>query len=651
MMNFLLRLRRSPVVAVLVISSLSFLFTIGLRRMGALEYLELAVYDVFMRLRPGIPGVDPRIVLVEISEKDILQQGRWPVTDRTVSKTLKILTRFKPRAIGLDIFRDIPVPPGTKMLNATLRGNDRIIGVMKFGDGGIPPPAVLKGTAQVGFNDIIIDPDGIVRRGLLFLDNGDTVSYSFDLLLALRYLQTEGIIARPDKYNPQFLLLGKSTIRPFEADDGGYVRADAKGYQYLLDFRQNGKSFSSYSLRDVLSGEIPSKAVRDKIVLVGVSAQSVKDFFHAPYSRGLREKNQVPGIVLHAHMVSQLLRLGFGESTPIQTTTERQELIWILLWSLLGGLMGFRVRSPWLFSVLGTAGLLVLWAATYLAFLDHWWMPSVSPAMTWLISAAVVTAYISNQERKQRTILMHLFSKHVSPEVAESIWAQRDQFLQGARPRSKKMMVTVLFSDLKNFTSLSESMDPQPLIDWLNTYMESMADLVMEYGGVVDDYAGDGIKANFGVPVPRKTTAEISQDALGAVACALAMEERMKQLNEFWRKKGLPMGGMRIGIFTGPVVAGAVGSSQRLKYTTVGDTVNIAARLESYDKELARDSTCRILVGEETVKYLGDRFRTQLIGEANLKGKYEKITIYRVISGNGEESTKNLRGQEDENNH
>ncbi len=635
----------------LIISGLSFLFTIGLRSMGALEYLELAVYDAFMRLRPRISGVDPRIVLIEISEKDILQQGRWPVKDRTVSKILMILTRYKPRAIGLDIFRDIPVPPGTKTLNAMLTGNDRVIAVMKFGNGGIPPPPALKGTTQVGFNDIIVDPDGIVRRGLLFLDNGKTVFYSFDLLLALRYLQTEGITAQPDKSNPQFLLLGKSTIRPFEADDGGYVRADAKGYQYLLDFRRSGESFSSYSLRALLSGKIPSEAVRDRIVLVGVSAQSVKDLFHAPYRRGLGDASQMPGIVLHAHMVSQLLSLGFGESPPITTTTERQELIWILTWSLLGGLMGFRVRSPWFFSMLGTAGLLVLWTATYVAFVNHWWVPSVSPAMTWLISAAVVTAYISNQERNQRTSLMNLFSKHVSPEVAKSIWAQRDQFLQGARPRSKKMTVTVLFSDLKNFTSLSESMDPEPLIDWLNAYMESMADLVMEYGGVVDDYAGDGIKANFGVPVPRKTEAEIGRDASNAVGCALAMMDRMEQLNAFWQKKGLPTGNMRIGIFTGPVVAGAVGSPQRLKYTTVGDTVNIAARLESYDKELAKESTCRILAGEDTVRYLDNRFRAQLIGEANLKGRYRKITIYRIISGDGEESTENARGQENESNH
>jgi adenylate cyclase len=617
-------------MAVLTISGLSFLLVMGLRSTGALEYLELAAYDTFMRMKPGISSEKSRIALIEISEKDILQQGRWPLTDNTVSRILWKLSRLKPRAIGLDIFRDIPVPPGTKELNSVLTENPRIIAVKKFGNGGIPPPLVLRGTGQVGFNDIIVDPDGIVRRGLLFLDDGKTVSYSFGLLLALLYLEREGIFARPDLVNSQYLRLGKSTIRPFEGNDGGYVRADAKGYQYLIDFGANSSPPESYSLEALLSGKIAPERIRDRIVLVGVSAQSVKDFFNIPSSRGLQEAKAIAGIVLHAHIVNQLVALGLGESMPITTTSERQEMLWILVWSLLGGVIGFRVRSPWLFSIFACAGLLVLWAATYLAFCKYWWVPSVPPAMTWLISAAVVTAYISNQEKKQRAILMHLFSKHVSPEVANSIWAQRSQFLRGSRPDSKKMTVTVLFSDLRNFTSLAENMEPQSLIDWLNTYMESMADLIMEHGGVIDDYAGDGIKANFGVPVPRETEVEIGRDAQSAVACALAMGKKMEQLNRSWERKALPSGAMRIGIFTGPVVAGAVGSSQRLKYTTVGDTVNIAARLETYDKERGNQSVCRILIGEETMKYLDNRFEVQIIGEATLKGIHRKIIVYSV---------------------
>lgn len=255
--------------------------------------------------------------------------------------------------------------------------------------------------------------------------------------------------------------------------------------------------------------------------------------------------------------------------------------------------------------------------------------------MAWLGSAALVTAYMLNQEKKERALLMQLFSRHVAPEVAETMWQQRDQFMDGGRPRSQKLIATVFFTDLKGFTSVSEKMDPQGLMDWLNAYMETMAQLVMDHGGVVDDYLGDAIKANFGVPLPRTTEVAISQDAVAAVNCALAMERELKRLNALWHQQNLPTVGMRIGIFTGAVVAGSLGSTQRLKYTTVGDTVNIAARLESFDKDLAApdvaNSPCRILIGEATLSYLDHQFETITVGEANLRGKDEKTIIYRVV--------------------
>jgi adenylate cyclase len=285
--------------------------------------------------------------------------------------------------------------------------------------------------------------------------------------------------------------------------------------------------------------------------------------------------------------------------------------------------------------MLGGSGLLILTLGAYFAFLSNWWIPSVPPAFAWLGSAALVTTYMLNQEKKERALLMQLFSRHVSTEVAEAIWQERDQFMDGGRPRSQKFTITVLFTDLRGFTSVSEKIDPQALLDWLNIYMEAMAQLVMEHGGVVDDYFGDAIKADFGVPLPRVTQAEIAQDAVAAVNCALAMERELKRLNSIWQQQDLAAVEMRIGIFTGPVVAGSLGSAQRLKYTTVGDTVNVAARLESFEKDLIDPdlaySPCRILVGETTVRHLDHQFVTKRVGEANLKGKDEKVTIYRVI--------------------
>jgi len=230
---------------------------------------------------------------------------------------------------------------------------------------------------------------------------------------------------------------------------------------------------------------------------------------------------------------------------------------------------------------------------------------------------------------------MQLFSKHVSPEVAEAAWNQREEFLVAGRPRPQKLTATVMFTDLAGFSTVSEKMDPQTLMDWVNGYMEAIATLVMDHGGLVDDYFGDGIKADFGVPLPRKTDDEIRRDAVNAVNCALAMEKVLMRLNTSHLKKTLPALRMRIGICTGSVVAGSLGSTHRLKYTTVGDTVNIASRLESFDKSLvlpnSATSPCRILVSDATVQWLRGEFETLPIGQIRLKGKDQTVTAYALL--------------------
>lgn len=622
---------QSPIPGAILISALAFLVVVGLRSFGRLEFIEFTSYDWFIRLLPETDNAPAPVTVIRICEEDIRNQGRWPITDATLGKALGTIVQHIPRAIGLDIYRDIPVPPGSEELDSILENHSNIIAAYKFGQGGIPPPAVLMDTEQFGFNDILVDRGGTVRRALLFQDDGYRVFYSFALQLALIYLRDEGISPVSDPLNPTYMRLGSTTIRPLEQNDGSYVGVDARGYQFLLDFRDDQSRFPSYSISSLLSGEVDPKTINDRIVLIGIDAQSVKDAFYTPHSRGVQGQRQVPGVYLHAHIINQLLRFATGQTSPTGVLTEKQEAFWIFLWCMAGGAIGLWVRSSWRFAVATTGGILTLSVSTYAAFVNHWWIPLAPPAICWLISASLVTAYMSNRERRRRTILMQLFSKHVSKEVVDTIWEQREQFLDGGRPRSQKMYVTVFFSDLRGFTSVSEKMDPKDLIDWLNTYMESMAQLVMKYSGVIDDYVGDGIKANFGVPISRVSEAEIRNDAINAVECALEMEKEIHRLNDYWREKDLPAVGMRIGIFSGPVVAGLLGSSQRMKYTTVGDTVNIAARLENYDKDFAKETLCRILIGESTLGYLDGRFKTQRVGEATLRGKIEKVTIHRVI--------------------
>ena len=218
-MGSIAKLLLVPLATSLLVTVLVSVAILGLRGCGNLESLKLAAYDWFIRLRPSDTQPDPRIVLVLITEQDIQTLGSWPLSDDMLTQVLESVARFGPRAIGVDIYRDLQVPPGSERLDGFLRKNGRIIWVSKFGQGktdGIPPPHALKGTESVGFNDVVVDPGGVVRRGLLFIDDGVTTATAFALRLAFVDLQPKGIILQPDPKYPDQLRLGPHTLRPLE---------------------------------------------------------------------------------------------------------------------------------------------------------------------------------------------------------------------------------------------------------------------------------------------------------------------------------------------------------------------------------------------------------------------------------------------------
>ena len=608
-----------------------------LRSAGRLESLELAAYDWYIRLGTHTPA-DPRILLVTITEGDIQTQGRWPLPDEVLARALTRLAASGPRVIGVDLYRDVPVPPGTADLEAVLARETRVIGVMKFRSAtsaGVAPPPALKGTERIGFSDILVDPGGTVRRGLLFLDDGETTASSFALLLALTYLQREGVTLGPDPADPRAVKLGSTTIRALEGNEGGYVRADARGYQFLLDWRGGRAAFPSVSLTALLSGEVPRAAIENRIVLVGVTADSVKDQFYTPFSRGRRADQDMAGVAIHAQIVSQLLRIGLEGHAPTGSLTEWHEGFWIFLWSALGGLIGYNVRSPSGLPLAAGVALVALGVLDYFALVGGLWIPLVPPVIAMIASLAAETGYRSYREAGERADLMRLFSRQVSKEVAESLWQQRDQFLKDGRLRPQSMVITALFTDLTGFTTVSERLGAEGLMEWLNEYMDAMAQQVTAHGGVIRQYAGDSIVVVFGSPVPRTTDEEIAADAVRAVRCALAMDTTLRKLNERWQAEHRPLTGMRIGIFTGPVVSGSLGSAERSEYVVVGDTMNTASRLESSYKELfAPDpvtAPCRILIGETTFQLVAGHFETEEVGEVSLKGKEHTVSVYRVL--------------------
>jgi adenylate cyclase len=610
----------------------------ALRAAGLLQGAELAAYDAFSAWRAAPPSGSAQVALVQIREEEIAKYGH-PLPDAVLARALERIEAAQPRAIGVDLYRVAPgadAPRDSWRALAQAAADPRVVFIEKLPEGpqpGVPAPA-FAAPDQIGFSDLPVDDDGVVRRALLYLwDDAGQAASSLPLLLALRFLQADGVALAPDSEQPDHVRLGAASLPPFEPDDGAYVGADAGGYQLLLDWRRAPGSFPRFSLEDVLAGSAPADAFAGRVVVVGTSAPSVKDEFRTAHSAG----RPVDVIEVHAHAVDQLLRLAQGAAAPTRFPGGWGEAAWLLAWSVGGALLARRMRAP--LALVGLFSLLLasLVAVAYALFRAGFWLPVVPPALAAAGSAGLVVAESTRRERAERAVVMDLFGRFVSRGVARELWERRAEFMDGGRPRSQRLVVTAMLSDLKGYTSAAEKMDPTELMSWVNEYMDAMTQVIEAHGGFVDDYSGDGIKANFGVPFAHATPAQVTQDARAAVRCALAMGSELERLCARWRAEGRPDAMMRIGLHTGEVIAGSVGSARRMKYTTVGDTVNTAARIESFAKEefeaeVARGASARfrVLVSEATHGQLGDAFACESLGAHVLRGRGAALGLYRV---------------------
>ncbi|MBD2181469.1 CHASE2 domain-containing protein [Aerosakkonema funiforme] len=618
---------------------------IALRLAGFLQSLEWAALDRFFLLRP-LSSPDSRILIVGISESDIRKVGKWPIPDGDIAQLIEKIKQQKPSAIGLDVYRDLPVEPGHQKLVQVFQTTPNLIGVKKVSGArngfAVNPSSILANKGQVGASDLVIDADGKVRRGFLYIgnNNGEVVP-SLPLKLAFIYLQSKGIIPKNAAVNPEYLQLGKAVFIRFQPNDGGYVRTSASGYQVLMNFRGPRETFQIVTMMDVLENRIPANLMRDRIVLIGSNAASLQDYFQTPYDDTIISSfpKRTSGVEIHANSISQMIAAALDGRPLIQVWSEPLEWLWIFGWSVIGvslALWGryfstkYRVYSAYwiIFTIAIAGGILII--GSYLAFSIGWWIPVVPSLLALSVSQMAMAIHIANLEREERQALMKLFERNVTPKIAEAIWRDRSKFLEEGELQAQEMMATVLFTDLKGFSSIAENMEPKILMSWLNDYMKVMTQVVLDRDGVIDKFIGDAIMAVFGVPIPSTTPEKIALDAQKAVSCAVAMAEVLKSLNRRWQSQGLPTVCMRVGIATGVVVAGSLGSDRRQDYTVIGDTVNIASRLESYDKTLDGGS-CRILISEDTYVYNQDKFLTKLVGSVLLKGREHPVKVYQVL--------------------
>lgn len=601
---------------------------IALRFTGLLQLLELAALDQLFVVRPTEPS-DSRIAIIEINESDVRElgaRGQWPLPDAVLARVLENIKKQEPQAIGLDLYRDLPVQPGHQNLVKVFETTPNLIGVQKVGESTdsspVAPPPALKQRHQVGVNDFPLDGDGKIRRGLLYATtkDGETIP-SFALQLALIYLKPRGIVDKPAATNSNYLQLGPAVFSTFETNDGGYIRAQAEGYQVLLNYRGPIQKFQPLSIVDVLDDKVPPNLLRGRIVLIGSTAESLKDLFYTPYTSTLfRPSTRMAGVTIHANSVSQILSAALDDRPLIKTWPNLLEWLWILGWAGVGAIISWTQRynsgvMKWTTVLILLAGG-CLFSISYTAFLLGWWIPLVPPLLALVGAAFAITAYIARTAGDIRKT----FGRYLTTEVVANLLENPEGLKLGGERRK----ITILTSDIRGFTAVSERLPAEEVIKIINLYLGYMADVITQHQGTIDEFMGDGILVLFGAPTVRENDAE------RAIACAVAMQLAMTAVNEKMAQLGLPHLEMGIGINTGEVVVGNIGSEKRTKYGIVGDQVNLTYRIESYTVG------GQIFASESTVKEISSDLRIDGSREVQPKGVHQPIHLYEIGGIGGE---------------
>jgi adenylate cyclase len=372
-----------PILIVILICSLQIF--------GLFQLFELKFLDTLFQLRTS-EGLESRIVMVTFDDRDIARVGKWPFPDDVVAKLIAKVKADNPRIIGLDVYRNLPVEPGFDELKQVFQSTPNLIVAEKFVNPNVLPPPYIDYKNQVGFVDTVVDQDGTVRRGLLSIEkpNGEII-YSFSTKIALNYLVSENIIPQISSDKDQTVVLGKSRFSPLGSHQTGYGATDNGGYQILLNYRCQTECFQEVSMTNVLDGKYPQNLFKNRIVLIGSTAESLRDFFFSPYGK-------IPGVHIHANLISQIINGAIDNRPFLQTYPKWLEGIWVLLWASIGvgGISGFLrgsnlgksqfITGILTFLLISTLGLGLI---SYSSFLFSFWLPIFPALFSFLLSSLI----------------------------------------------------------------------------------------------------------------------------------------------------------------------------------------------------------------------------------------------------------------------
>jgi adenylate cyclase len=614
---------------------------------------ELKILDIRMYSKAPTPPLGV-VAIAAIDDHSIEELGRWPWPRRVLAKIVDSLHRYNARIVCLDLLFSDPdnsenasFAPGTRPSpSSAATPNDRVLAdaIRSYGNVFVGIPFKFEGQREemhgltgfsdkpftvtpnayamvrlnpqdnlrvakaylplldviarsargIGFVNIEADRDSIVRSEPMAISFGDRYYIPLGLAAVAAYYGNSALLLRPGADGRLRVLVGDKEI---PLDEYG---------EMIIRFRGQGGTFPTYSVSDIVSGKVPPHALANKIVLVGATGTGLEDLKPTPLD------TDEPGVEVQATIIDNILRGDF----LVRSMLGVQEVFFALALGFVTVIASTYLGALWAGMAEALLALIYISYAQYMLFWKHEVIGIFVPIFIAIVTYTVLGFYRYLTEGREKRYLRTVFEHYLHPEVINQLVEHPELLRLGG----ERYHLTIMFTDIVNFTSRAERTPPGALVSLLNTYTTAMTDLILESRGVVDKLMGDGIMAFWGTPV------DVPNAAKAAIDCGLAMLSRLNELRrEDSRFSDLYIG---IGIHVGDAIAGNFGSARRFDYTIIGDDVNFASRLEG----LTRQFKVPLLVSAETLREAGsDEYLCREIGMVKVKGKADLISIVEVV--------------------
>ena len=567
-----------------------------------LEAFEAKTYDLRFRDMRGAIPLEPSIGIIAIDDKSIAELGRYPWTRSQYARLLDKLKAAQAKVVLFDAF----FPEREDMVNdqafaaATKKAGNVVLAVLYEFDKddrvkGVTRslPEIERAAAGIGQINLFPDDDGVNRRTPLLIEADGKQTPSLGMMAAMLALGKKEFAA--DAFE---VILGERHI-PVGENSSMWV-----------NFTGPPGGYPRYSFTDVVNGRIPAEQLKGKVLFVGATALGVYDMRVTPFH------GNTPGVEIHATVADNIISDRFIRQGGMEA------LVDIFFIVLMGALAYFLTTSLRLYGAIPATTLLLagyIWFAYYMFNEGHWIniiYPTLSAILALLVGGSFRYLVLERSAREMRS----MFSSYLSPKLV----ARLEKDPEAARIGGDSKMVTVLFTDIKSFTAFSEAHPPQEVVSRLNEYLGAMVQVIEQHDGTIDKFIGDAIMAYWGAPLSQPDHAKL------ALECVLAMARRLEELSSKWASEEKEPFSIRGGIQSGEVVAGNVGfAGKKMEYTVIGDTVNLASRLEGTAKYYG----VTYLVGENTYQLTSTLCGYRELDKIRVVGKQLPVTIYEPQAG------------------